>query len=263
MLDPPLRTTSANQWNPKLYDSRHAFVWERGAELLSLLDASRGEAILDLGCGTGHLTSRIAASGARVVGIDSSPEMIEEARKNYPELTFVVADAREFDLKEPFDAVFSNAVLHWVKEAGRVLECVWKALKPGGRFVAELGGRGNVRKLVEAFNHSLEKIGVPADALSNPWYFPGIAEYSGLLEKQGFDVTFAMLFERLTALDDGEQGLRNWIRMFGGAFCSGLSAEMREQFIRESENVLRPTLFHDGAWFADYRRLRVVARKEA
>ena len=252
------------QWNAKLYDSRHAFVWERGAELLALLEPSPGEAILDLGCGTGHLTSRIAASGARAVGIDSSPEMVEEARKNYPNLTFAVKDAREFDLHERFDAVFSNAVLHWVNEADRAVGCVWNALRPGGRFVAELGGKGNVRQLLDAFHHALAKVGAPLDESSwPPWYFPSIAEYSTLLEKQGFDVTFAALFERLTALDDGEGGLRNWISMFGGAFCSALSAEEQEPFIREAERRLRPALFRDGAWFADYRRLRVVARKAA
>jgi trans-aconitate methyltransferase len=254
--------TSANQWNPELYDSKHAFVWERGEELIALLMPSPGEAILDLGCGTGHLTSRIAASGARVVGIDNSAEMVKEARRNYPDLTFAVADARDFDPQHSFDAVFSNAVLHWVKEAGRVLDCVWNALKPGGRFVAELGGKGNVQMLLEAFRHARERIGAPLDASSsNPWYFPSIAKYTTLLEEHGFDVTFAELFERLTPLDDGAHGLRNWINMFGGPFCSALSAETRKQFIQESESLLRPMLFRDGTWLADYRRLRVVARK--
>jgi trans-aconitate methyltransferase len=251
----------SSQWNPELYDSRHAFVWERGAELISLLQPSNGETILDLGCGTGHLASRIAASGAGVVGIDSSQEMVEGARKNYPALRFVLADARNFELKQPFDAVFSNAALHWVNEPERVLDRVWNALKRGGRFVAELGGKGNVQKLVEAFHRSLEKIGCAFAEHENPWYFPSIGEYSMLLEKQGFNVTFACLFERTTALNDGERGLRNWIRMFGNAFCSGLSAGEQEQFIRECENLLRPVLFHDGSWFADYRRLRVVAYK--
>jgi trans-aconitate methyltransferase len=261
MVVEKMSSSTSSQWDAELYDSKHAFVWERAAEVLSLLGASLGEAILDLGCGTGHLTSRIASSGARVVGIDSSPEMIEEARKNYPELTFSVADAREFDLGEAFDGVFSNAVLHWVKEADRVIQSVWNALKPGGRFVAEFGGKGNVRKLVDGFYRALEKMGAASDGRPNPWYFPSVGEYSVLLEKHGFDVTFAKLFERFTALEDGERGLRNWIRMFGGVFCSALSQEKQEQFIQESEDVLRPALYRDGAWFLDYRRLQVVARK--
>jgi trans-aconitate methyltransferase len=255
------RPPISGQWNPDLYDRKHAFVWERGADLVSLLQPSKGEAILDLGCGTAHLTSQIAALGACVVGIDSSEQMVQQARKNYPDLTFVLADARDFDLNQPFDAVFSNAALHWVNEPQRVLGRVWNALKPGGRFVAEFGGKGNVQKLLEGFNRALEIVGSASVVHSNPWYFPSIADYSALLEKQGFDVTFACLFERATALDDGEHGLRNWIQMFGNAFCSGLSTGEQEQFIRESEKFLRPVLFHDGSWFVDYRRLRVIAHK--
>jgi trans-aconitate methyltransferase len=248
-------------WNPRLYDSRHAFVPERGDELISLLKPARGESVLDLGCGTGRLTSRIAEAGSRVVGLDNSPEMLEEARKNYPALTFVLADACNFVLDEPFDAVFSNAALHWVKEAGLVVGCVWRALKPGGRFVAEFGGKGNIRTLVEGFYRALEKIGVRPGEISNPWYFPSVAEYTTLLERRGFDVTFASLFERITALDDGDRGLRNWIRMFGAAFYAGLPDEQQEEFMRESENSLRSLLFRDGSWFIDYRRLRVVAHR--
>jgi trans-aconitate methyltransferase len=251
----------SSQWNADLYDTKHAFVWKRGAGLLSLLQPSKGETILDLGCGSGHLTSQIAASGAHVVGVDSSPEMIEEARKNYPSLRFVLADARDFDFNELFDAIFSNAALHWVKEADRVIDRVWNALKPRGRFVAEFGGKGNVQKLLAAFYESLEKIGTASADRSNPWYFPSMAEYTALLEKQGFDVTFASLFDRPTALDDGDRGLRNWISMFGRAYCSGLSEAEQEQFIRQSEKLLRPVLFHDGSWFVDYRRLRIVAHK--
>jgi trans-aconitate methyltransferase len=251
----------SSKWDPALYDAKHAFVWERGADLILLLQPSNQEVILDLGCGTGRLTAQIAASGARVVGVDSSPEMIEKARRSYPSLEFVLADARDFDLKQPFDAVFSNAALHWVKEPDRVVDSVWRALRPGGRFVAEFGGKGNIQKLIEAFYKSLVSIGSAVGQHSNPWYFPSIAEYCTLLENHGFDVTLALLFERITALDDGDSGLRNWICMFGGAFCSGLSAGEQEQFVRESENLLRPVLFHDGGWFVDYRRLRVVARK--
>lgn len=258
---PGTHISGAAPWNPQLYDSRHAFVWQRGAELISLLQPLPGETILDLGCGTGHLAHQIADAGARVVGIDSSPEMIEEARKNYPEITFEVADAREFQLDPRFDATFSNAALHWIKEAGRVADCVYRTLKPGGRFVAEFGGRGNVRKLTGAFHRALEGFGVPRNEIASPWYFPGIAEYSALLEKVGFEVHFAALFERPTALEDGERGLGNWIRMFAGAFYGSLSTDEQEEFIRESERLLRPTLLREGVWWIDYRRIRIVAYK--
>src|SRR5260221_6945847 len=120
------------EWNAGLYEDKHSFVWEYGKALLDLLAARSGERILDLGCGTGHLTDRIAAAGAEVVGIDSSPAMVEQARRSYPPLRFEVGDARDFSFPEPFDAVFSNAVLHWITEPERVLACVQRALRPGG-----------------------------------------------------------------------------------------------------------------------------------
>ena len=126
-------------WDSTLYDAKHSFVWKHGASLLELLAPKPGERILDLGCGTGHLTAEIAKAGALVVGLDSSPTMIETARSAYPQLTFVEADARNFTLDAPCDAVFSNAALHWIHDADAVARSVHQALKPGGRFVAELG----------------------------------------------------------------------------------------------------------------------------
>jgi SAM-dependent methyltransferase len=143
--DPP---ESTNKWDASLYEAKHSFVWERGADLLELLAAQPGERILDLGCGTGHLTARIAEAGADVVGLDSSPEMIAEAKRNFPALEFIVGDAREFRFEKPFDAVFSNAMLHWVLEPESVVQSIGEALKTGGRFVAELGGQGNVERVV-------------------------------------------------------------------------------------------------------------------
>jgi trans-aconitate methyltransferase len=248
-------------WNPELYDARHSFVWQRGADLIDLLDPQTGERILDLGCGTGHLTAQIAARSAEVMGIDSSAEMIEEARKHYPALEFRVADARDFSLGYPVDAIFSNAVLHWIQPAERVVSCVWKALKPGGRFVAEFGGKGNVQKLVNAFHCSLEALNANLEKDPNPWYTPSIGEYSTLLEKQGFDVTFAVLFDRLTPLEEGENGMRNWMKMFAGAFLAIVPAEGHGRFMENVESMLRPDLFRNGTWHVDYRRLRVVARK--
>src|SRR5262245_22336955 len=137
-------------WDAGLYDGRHAFVWRHGASLVELLAPKPGERVLDLGCGTGHLTARIAEAGAVAVGLDGSAEMLKQARAAYPQLEFVQADARDFRFDEPFDAVFSNAVLHWINEPAAVIRCVRDALKPGGRFVAEFGGRGNVRAVVAA-----------------------------------------------------------------------------------------------------------------
>jgi trans-aconitate methyltransferase len=126
----------SQRWDPQLYDSKHSFVTHFGGDLLPLLDPQPGDRILDLGCGTGHLSAQIAASGAAVVGIDHSPDMIAQAQATYPDLTFIEADAANFTFEQPFDAVFSNAALHWIPTPERVIACVWQALKPGGRFSA-------------------------------------------------------------------------------------------------------------------------------
>jgi trans-aconitate methyltransferase len=251
----------APRWDANRYDAHYSFVWERGRGLLELLAPEAGERILDLGCGTGHLAAQIADIGARVVGIDSSAEMIAEARRKYPQVQFDVADARSFRFAEPFDAVFSNAVLHWVREAGLVIESAWKALRPGGRYVVEMGGKGNVGTIVQAVTAAYQRFAGPGQD-PNPWYYPSIGEYSGRLEKQGFEVSFATLFDRPTPLEKGEAGLRNWIRMFGGTFLKDVPERKHEDFFHYVESQTRPALFRDGGWVADYRRLRLVALKK-
>jgi len=249
------------QWDAKLYDDKHAFVWEHGVALLELLAVQPGERVLDLGCGTGHLTARMAATGAEVLGIDNSAVMIEQARQTYPHLRFEIADARDFSFDRPFDAVLSNAVLHWITEPARVLACVRRILRPGGRFVAEFGGRGNVKTIVTALDTAGRQLGL--GAFPSPWYYPSLGEYAALLEREGLEVTFATLFDRPTPLE-GEQGLRNWVRMFAGDFVTGLAPEQGEEFLRLVEEEARAALYRDGRWVADYRRLRVVAwRQEA
>lgn len=245
-------------WDASHYDERHAYVWHHGAALLDLLAARTGETILDLGCGTGHLTAQIAATGATVLGMDRSPEMIAQARASYPAVNFEVGDACQLMFANSFDAVFSNAVLHWIKEPERVLAGVAAALRPGGRFVAEFGGHGNVRSVVTA---SLEILAALGHAeVQSPWYFPTVGAYSTLLESHGFEVSFATLFDRPTPVV-GENGLRDWMHMFGGPFVQTLHPDQQETFLQRLEDQLLPRLFRDGAWVMDYRRLRIVARK--
>jgi trans-aconitate 2-methyltransferase len=242
-------------WDPRLYD-RHSFVWQQGESLLGLLEPQPGKHVLDLGCGTGQLTARIAEAGASVVGLDSSAEMLEQARSAYPYLEFVRGDARDFRFPRPFDAVFSNAVLHWIKEPAAVARCVRECLRPGGRFVAELGGRGNVAAVLAALREAANRFGV---CLDEPlWYFPGVGEYAVLLEEAGLEVRFATLFDRPTPLE-GEAGLRDWLRMFAGQVLDRIEPGKREAFLRSAEEAARPALFRDGRWVADYRRLRIVA----
>lgn len=251
---------SQNKWDATLYENQHSFVWQYGEELLGLLSPKPEESILDLGCGTGQLTQKIAALGVDVMGIDYAPTMIEQAQKNYPELKFAVADARNFEFDQVFDAVFSNAVLHWIKEPEQAIKCIWKVLKPGGRFVAEFGGKGNVKAIIEAISSTIEATNYSIQLDSNPWYYPSIGEYATLLEKQGFSVTYATLFERPTPLD-GEDGMVNWIQMFASNFFSEIPSSQQPEIIRDIEHRLQSKLYRDGAWFADYKRIRVAAIK--
>ncbi len=205
---------SAKQnWDAELYEARHSFVWQLGQGLLELLKPQPGEAILDLGCGTGQLTKEIAASGAKVTGLDASTEMIGQARQNYPGMRFMLSDAAAMPFESEFDAIFSNAALHWMLEKERVAAAMARALKPGGRLVAELGGTGNIRRIVEAWTAILPQY---CDFSASParTYFPSIRAYSEILENAGFEVRFAQLFDRPTPLE-GEAGLENWLRQFG------------------------------------------------
>jgi trans-aconitate methyltransferase len=250
-------------WDAKLYDDKHSFVWEKGKGVVELLAPKPGERILDLGCGTGHLTAEIAAGGAHTVGIDQSAEMIAQARRQFPHLQFEVCDAREIPFIGEFDAVFSNAALHWIPEAEKVIHGVARALKANGRFVAEMGGKGNIRRLVEAISGACREIGLDSGAATEAWYYPSIGEYTGLLEKHGIEVRQAALFERPTPLEDGDKGLEAWLRMFRRVILDRLPAAAQDVFLREVEKQARAELFKNGSWELDYRRLRVAAWKQA
>ncbi len=248
------RPKRPNDWDVEQYEGRHAYVWNFGASLIEILAPQPAERILDLGCGPGQLTAQIAESGAIAIGLDKSPAMIAQARINYPKLQFRLADGASFRVDEPVDAVFSNAALHWMKQPELVATCVWRALKPGGRFVAEFGGQGNVRAIVEA-------ISAASGETESQWYFPSIGEYATLLERVGFAVTNAVLFDRPTPLA-GEDGLQDWIKMFADPLLALKPVEERPEVIQRVEETVRPKLFRDGVWYADYKRLRIIAHRE-
>jgi trans-aconitate methyltransferase len=247
----------SDKWDSSLYDDRHSFVWKKAGDLIDLLDPRPGERILDLGCGTGHLTAQIAGRGAMVTGLDSSVSMIAQARQNYPKLKFSLADAAVFRFDEPFDSVFSNAALHWMPEAGLVIANVRRALKPGGRFVLEMGGKGNIARIVAVLSTVLTEAGYSP---RNPWYFPSAAEYATLLENHGFEIEALWTIERWNRLEHPEKGLREWLEMFAGVWFEEVAEGARENLVAEIESRLRTSLWRDGAWWADYRRLRLSAR---
>jgi trans-aconitate 2-methyltransferase len=250
----PASTPSDAEWNAARYQDKHSFVWRYGADLLELLAAQAGERILDLGCGTGQLTAEIARSGAQVTGLDNAPDMLAEARKNFPAIPFVAGDAASFHFTESFDAVFSNAALHWVKNADGAAASIAGALRSGGRFVAELGGKGNIASVQAVLRNVL---GPSADEQS-PWYYPSIAEYSGVLERHGLEVRNASLFHRPTPLE-GEDGMEHWLQMFMPSYLRRFSTQRADEIVRQLVEQLRPVLYRDGIWTVDYRRLRVAA----
>ncbi len=247
-----------DNWNSALYDQKHSFVYEYGKDLLALLHPQPGERILDVGCGTGHLTAQIAALGATVVGLDSSAAMIEKAQVAYPHIEFKQADATDFSFLESFDAVFSNAALHWVLQAEAAVKCMSQALRSGGRLVMECGGKGNIANILTALNQAM--VDLEQGAMEQIWVFHSISEYAALLEKHGLEVNQAFLFDRPTKLE-GEDGMLNWLRMFGTVRTQKLSDEMREKVFALANKKLRDVQYIDGHWYADYRRLRIVAHK--
>lgn len=251
-------STPQQLWDPARYARNARFVADLGVPLLDLLVLKPGMHVLDLGCGDGALTERIVQTGAIVVAVDASPEQIAAAKLRG--LDARVVDATKLDFTGEFDAVFSNAALHWMRDADAVLAGVAKALKPGGRFVAEMGGFGNVGALRTALHDALARRGIDATA-RDPWYFPTPDEYRSKLELAGFIVPEITLIPRPTPLP-GDIG--DWLDTFAGHFLGGFEPGERSVVVDEVREAVRPVLQRaDGAWHADYVRLRFVARKQA
>ena len=247
-----------DSWNANLYDEKHSFVSQFGEDLVQWLAPYAGEKILDLGCGTGDIANQLDLLGVHVIGVDKSENMVKQAQRKYPGIPFQVKDAVNMQYINEFDAVFSNATLHWVKPPKQALQSIFDALKPGGRFVAEFGGKGNVQRITDEIIHHL---GSSFKAEQFPWYYPSIGEYSALMEEVGFRVTHAQHFNRPTPLS-GDNGLRNWIEMFAASMFEGVSIETKEEILTAVDKNLRAVLFKNGEWVADYMRIRVMGVKE-
>ncbi len=247
-------------WNPILYDTNHAFVSNYGHHLIELLAPKPNEKILDLGCGTGDLTNTLYKKKASVVGIDNSANMIMQAKGKYPHINFSVKDAINLGYDSEFDAVFSNATLHWIKEPKQALRSIYKSLKYNGRFIAEFGGKGNVQTIVNEIIAQFTAMGLNDKLEQFPWYFPSIGEYSALMENVGFKVTFAQHFDRPTILE-GDNGLGNWIEMFCINMFKDIDKNRKIELITKVEGNLKETLFKEGHWIADYKRIRFIGIK--
>ncbi|WP_235039929.1 class I SAM-dependent methyltransferase [Vreelandella profundi] len=243
------------KWNASGYAENADFVPKLGSDVLKLLSPQAGERILDLGCGDGALTERLVQLGANVLGIDASEEMVNATRQRG--MTAQIVDAHQLDFAHEFDAVFSNAALHWMLDPQPVLVGVKRALKPGGRFVAEFGGHGNVAAICTALIAALHLRGISIEG-RHPWYFPTPAEYAKRLESAGFKVESIALIPRPTPLPTGMAG---WLKTFASPFMHGLDENVRKAVLENTLMLLEHSLRDgQGNWTADYVRLRVSAR---
>lgn len=242
-------------WNPERYARNARFVSDLGAPVVELLAPRPGERILDLGCGDGALTAKLAEMGCDVIGGDASAAQVEAARKLGVEA--YVMDGEHLAFDHEFEAVFSNAALHWMRNPDKVIAGVRRALKSNGRFVAEFGGYGCVAKIKKALVDALNRRGIDGEAAS-PWFFPTVEDYSQRLTTGGFAVPYIALIPRPTPLPGDVTG---WLETFAENFTSPLPAADRPAFLAEVQDALRPQLCDaEGKWTADYVRLRFSAK---
>jgi len=248
--------STTQTWDPATYARNARFVSDLGSPVLELLAAKPGERILDLGCGDGVLTKKLVDLGCEVVAVDSSVPQVEAAKKLG--LNAHAISGEDLPYTEEFDAVFSNAVLHWIKRADPMIAGVYRSLKPGARFVAECGGHGCVQKIRAALVQALDRRGVDGEARV-PWYFPTPGDYATRLERAGFRVDSIALIPRPTPLPGDIVG---WLETFALNFFQGFSDKERDDYLHEVRTALEPQLRDaDGTWVADYVRLRFAATK--
>jgi trans-aconitate methyltransferase len=249
-------TPHAQTWSPERYEKNARFVSDLGMPVVELLAPRPGERVLDLGCGDGALTEKLVALGCRVVGVDASAAQVAGARARGLDCRVASGEDRRFDGE--FDAVFSNAAMHWMRRADAVIAGVRRALEPGGRFVAEMGGFGCVAKIRAALGDALAARGLDAAAY-DPWYFPTAEDYGARLEAQGFAIDSIALFPRPTPLPGDVVG---WLETFAESFLAGVPVAERPAFLAEVRDALRPKLADAaGNWTADYVRLRFAAHR--
>ncbi|GAU67366.1 hypothetical protein SSP35_04_04540 [Streptomyces sp. NBRC 110611] len=244
-------------WNAEKYDTEFGYVSALAGGVTELLAARPGERILDLGCGTGEIAAELRDHGCEMVLVDGDPAMVEAATARLGQEA-ILADGHDFTLDRPVDAVFSNAALHWMRRPAEVVARVRAALRPGGRFVAEMGGAGNCQGAIDALRAALDERGL-AEGMRSPWYFPTPEEYRALLAEHGFEVTSMEHFPRLTPMAADAGGVAGWLRMFGGTLTAHVPEDQREAVLARAGELAAPELLRDGVWYVDYHRLRFAA----
>lgn len=246
-------------WNAKNYTDNFSFVHQYGEDVLKLIDAPAGSSVLDLGCGNGALTKKLKELGFRVQGMDSSDDMLTIARQNNPAILFEKGDATHFTLPDPVDVIFSNAVFHWIDEDKQdaLATHIANALKPGGTLVCEFGGKDCAESVHATLEQCFADRGLRYPRIN---YFPTIAGYTAILERNGLRPDYAVLFDRPTPQNPGKTVV-DWIEMFVREPFKGMEEKVKADMLQEAENLLRPKLCKDDKWIIDYVRLRVRARK--
>jgi len=246
------------EWNAQKYHETCGSVTEHGIKLVDILRKMGCDRVLDLGCGTGVLTDEISRFANEIIGIDSSPAMIERAKATYPDLKFIVMDACSLCWENYFDAVFSNAVFHFIKTQDILLNSIYKALIKNGKLVCEFGASGNIINLLDAVADACKK---RSKDYSLRFYYPTRDEYSGMLEIQGFFVDSIITYDLDTKLTNGELGLRNWVNQVFNVEMQWFDISSREEVLKEIESVLRPAQWDGFNWHLPNRRIQVIARK--
>ncbi len=247
------------EWNSVLYDNKHDFVAEYGKGLLEFIPGNNEQTILDLGCGTGTLTAQLADLCSKVVGVDSSQNMINKAKEQFGNIEFLVCDALALPFDGAFDVVFSNAVFHWINDHNALLANIHKVLKSQGRLVCEFGASGNIAVIENALIKACQRLGY---GYESKFQFPTAEIFGKQLAKNGFVIDKIYDFDRPTVLKDGEQGLTNFLKQFFASELSVMPEHIQSSLFDEVAELTRETLWNGKEWVADYRRLRAVAHKQ-
>lgn len=253
--------TRRTTWDAVDYDARFGYVSAHAGGALEWLGPQPGMRILDVGCGTGEVLSELLGGGADAYGIDADAAMVSRARERVGAERVRLLDAQSLRpdvVDQPFDAVFSNAALHWMIDAAAVIAAVRSVLVPEGRFVAEMGGGRNMGVILKSLRAARTLHGADPD-VAMPWFFPSSAEYAALLEAGGFEIRRLAYFPRPTLLTDSANPVGDWIEMFAESMVDDLAPDVRSAVLVTSGDLARDALYRDGHWYADYWRLRFDA----